>query len=220
MKIITVACDCYADIAPAWWHLFKTNWPDCPYEVVFVTNSVELDVPAPVHYLSDKPDMNFGWRLRTFLERHYTDEHLLIHMIDYLIKKVNTDLIAQAHELCARPEIRHVRLRPMPHPQHPYPVEGFGLIQKPSRYCLSLQPGIWETRVLYDLCVDGESPYHTEVYGSLRRARHVHGEFLSTETWALVHHNYYRKGKPSGVNWVKANVPEEAWPEAARKKHG
>lgn len=217
MKIITVACDLYADAAPTWWHLFQANWPECAYDVVFVTNSVKLDVPAPVYYLDEREDMAFGWRLRAFLRRHYTDEHLLIHMIDYLIKGADTELIAKAHELCALPEIRHVRLRPMPHPQHPYPVTGFGLIQKGSRYCVSLQPGIWETRVLYDLCRDSESPYHTEVYGSVHRARHVAGEFLSTEDWVLPHHNYYRKGEASGINWVQANVPKEAWPKAARE---
>lgn len=220
MKIITVACDRYADAAPAWWHLFKKNWAECEYDVVFVTNRVKLDVPAQVHYLSDKPDMDFGWRFRKFIRDHYTEEHLLIHMIDYFIKDVDHDLIAQAHELCAQRDIRHVRLRPMPHPQETYPIPGFGRIQKGSRYCVSLQPGIWETQVLYDLCVDGESPFRTEVYASASRALYVRGEFLSTDEWALVHHNYYNKGKPQGLDWVRDNVAEEAWPEAVRKEYG
>jgi hypothetical protein len=51
VKIVTVACDCYADIAPAYQYLLRKNWPDCPYPVVYVTNSQKLAVKDPVHYL-------------------------------------------------------------------------------------------------------------------------------------------------------------------------
>ena len=215
MKILVFACDRYADAAPAWWHLFQKNWTDCPHDVVFVTRQTRLDVPCPVYYLDQKKDMAFGWRLRTFLREHYTEEHLLIHMVDYFIKQVDTDMVARAHELCAMPNIRHVRLRPMPAPQQPYPAPGFGMIDKYSRYSLSLQPGIWETRVLNDLSNDRENPFATEIQGS-GRARRVDGVFLSSEEWILVHHNYYNKGKPQGLDWVRENVIQEAWPEALK----
>jgi hypothetical protein len=218
MKIITVACDRYADAAPAWWHLFKKNWPGCEYDVVFVTNKRKLDVPAPVQHLRGK-DIDFGSRLRQFLHDYYTEEHLLIHMIDYFIKDVDADLVAQAHELCALPDIRHVRLRPQPHPPRPYPAPGFGLIDKRARYSLSLQPGIWETQVLYDLCVDGENPWLTEMRGS-GRVQKVPGTFLSVDRYVLPHLNYYRRHQPNGLDWVRDNVAEEAWPEAVREEYG
>lgn len=218
MKIITIACDRYADAAPAWLYLLRQNWPDCPYEPVFVTNKAKLDVDVPVHYLSKFGDMQFGWRLRTFLKQYYTDEHLLFMMVDYFIKGVNVNLVAAAHELCATPEVRHVRLRPMPHPPHQYRVPGFGLIDKYARYALSLQPGIWETQVLYDLCRDNENPWHTEIQGSIR-AKRVSGDFISTIEWAIPHHNYYNKGKAQGLNWVRDNVASEAWPKAVKGKY-
>ncbi len=68
--------------------------------------------------------------------------------------------------------------------------------------------------------MDGEDPFRTEVYASLKRARQVQGEFLSTDEWAIVHHNYYNKGNAQGLDWVRDNVPREAWPKAVREKYG
>jgi len=199
-------------------HLWRTHWPDCDYEPVFVTNKKRLDVDAPVYYV-EGDDMSFGWRLRQFVRDHYTREHLLIHMVDYYIQRSDTESIRQAHQLCATSKIRHVRLRPMPPPQHPHPAPGFGLIDKHARYALSLQPGIWETRVLYDLCREDENPWVTEMAGS-RRVRNVKGDFLSVDHYVLPHINYYRKGTAQGLAWVRDNVPAEAWPDAVRKEFG
>lgn len=216
MKIVVFTCNRYADIAPAWLYLWRTKWPDCDYEPLFVTNGKTLGVDAPVYYLNGRDDLHFGWRLRQFVKRHYSEEHLLLTMADYLIKSVDDDTIRRAHELCALDAVRHVRLRPMPKPPHPYPVDGFGCVEKRARYSLSLQPGIWETQVIYDLCRDDENPWQTEVVGS-QRVQYVAGDFLSTTEHVLPHINYYRKGTPQGLKWVRANVTEEFWPEALRK---
>ncbi|MHA2264819.1 MAG: hypothetical protein ACXAEN_20700, partial [Candidatus Thorarchaeota archaeon] len=136
---------------------------------------------------------------------------------DYLITSVNLPMVAMAHELAKKTDVRHVRLRPMPHPQLAYPAEGFGEIRKRSRYSLSLQPGIWEPQVLYNLCRDHEDPWQTEIQGS-GRVREFKGKFLSTDKQPIItHHNYYRKGKPQGAGWVRKNVPKVAWPDAAKR---
>jgi len=220
MKVIVFACDLYADIAPAYWYLHQKNWPDCPYPVEFVTNSEELQIDAFVHYLGH-PDLRFGSRLRDFVKNHFGDPNglMLVMMIDYLIRtSVYQPFIDKAEALCKADEIRHVRLKPMPHPPEVYePDPDFGIIDKKARYSLSLQPGIWDAQLLHDLCQDDESPYHTETHGS-SRVKHQRGMFLSARTPAIVHHNYYKKKRAQdwAVNWVKANVPKELWPNDCR----
>lgn len=217
MKIVTISCDIYADTCPAFSELWYKAWPGCPHQIVFVTNSKELGVSEETHYLDRKGDLAFGWRLRKFIRDHYTDEHLLFMMSDYFVKDINTYLVGQAHELCATPEIKHVRLRPMPHPQLDFSHPDMGKIDKRKPYSLSLQPGIWETQVLYDLCRDNESPWHTETFGSTRVVN-MSGTFLSTRVPAINHINYYRKGNVDGVGWVKENVSKENWPEACNSE--
>lgn len=218
MKIVIVACDLYADAAPAWLHLLRKNWRNCPYEPVFVTNSRKLNVDAPVTYIEGR-DIEFGWRFRKFIEDEYHESHLLFMMVDYFIKYVDERMVNVCADLCRQPDIVHVRLRPMPHPQHPYKVDGIGLIEKGSRYSLSLQPGIWETQALYHLCRDEDNPYQTEIQGS-GRTRRAPGTFLSVDKVpAIAHHNYYRKGHAQGLKWVKANVHPRCWPAAVKKKY-
>lgn len=214
MKIVVVSCDKYADSCPAFVELWYKHWPDCPHKMVFVTNKKQIQVTQPVTYL-EGPDIAFGWRMRQFIKHNYTDEHLLFMMSDYFVKVLDAKMVGLAHELCAKPDVRHVRLRPMPHPQFPYNVEGFGVIDKRVRYSCSLQGGIWETQVLYDLMRDNENPWAVEINGS-KRAAGIEGTFLSTTEPAILHHNYYRKGKAQGCDWVRDNVSEAAWPEACK----
>lgn len=218
MKIIVITCDRYADVAPTWLHLWRKHWPDCPYKAEFLTNRKELAVDVPVTYIPGQ-DIELGRRLRTFLRKHYDDEHLLLTMADYLPKSFDGWLIARAHELCALPVVRHVRLRPMPKPPYPYPVDGFGRVNKRARYALSLQPGIWEAQTLHDLLDDRWDPWQCEVLGSLK-VRDVRGEFLSVDRLAMPFMHYYRKGRPDGLKWVRDNVVQEAWPEAVKEKFG
>lgn len=219
MKIVTVACDCYADIAASYEYLLDKNWRNHP-EVVYVTNSRKLKVNSQVHYIKGE-DAQFGWRFRRFVRDHYKDELLVFMMIDYLVKGVHLRLIDRAVALCERDDIGHVRLRPMPHPQLPFEdSRDFGEIKHNTPYALSLQPGIWETKLLHDLCRDDEDPWQTEVQGS-RRMQNVKKRLLSTKVAPIVvHHNYYRRGKALGLNWVRDNVPSQLWPDAVRKEYG
>lgn len=223
MKIVTVCCDAYADIAPAWLYLFRKNWADCPYEPVFVTTREKLDVDVPVYYINDDKhkDAHFGWRMREFISQHYDDDLMLFYMADYLIKHSNQTLVAEAEKLCYDPQIIHVRLRPMPPPQRPFKDRRFGVIDKGdprTRYVLSLQPGIWKTQAFYKLLRDAEDPWQTEIQGSTRALK-TRGLFLSARGHAVSHLNYYMKGKvtPNTIRWVRENVPAEYWPSAVRE---
>ena len=216
MKIVTFACDLYADIAPAFEYLLKKHWPLCPYEVVYVTNSKKLNVKGQVITIPGQ-DIHFGWRLRQFIEHHYSDNLLLFMMIDYLIETVDHPLVMRAHGLCMQPNIGHVRLRNMPLPASNHPEPGFGNIDKRKRYCLSLQPGIWKTDLLYRLCDDREDPWNTEIRGSCRVYRLTDLDFITTDTAAIFHCNYYRHGRPYELEWVRDNVPERLWPDALKE---
>lgn len=216
MRIVTFACDKYADIAPAYHFLLTKNWPDHP-PLIYVTNSAPLKVDAETVYIKGA-DIKYGWRLRRFIQNHYREDLIILMMIDYLVKGVNLDLIEKATKLCERDDVGHVRLRPMPHPQLPWPDEDFGEVKKNTAYALSLQPGIWDTKLIHDLCRDNESAHHTETRGS-RRMHHVKLRLLSVkEKMAIAHHNYYRYGKPKGIEWVMKNVPRSMWPTAAKKR--
>ncbi len=220
MKIITFTCDLYADAVPAYHYLWNRAWPDCPHEMIYVTNSKLLTVDATVHYLKGK-DIEYGRRLRKFVSLHCKDNELGLFMMgDYFAKAINTKLVERAREACERDDVSHVRLRPMPHPSLPPPIklnkDVFGGIDRTKRYSLSLQPGIWKPKDLARCVRDTWSAHRCELNGS-RHTRRIKREFLSTQRPAIIHLNYYKGGRAIGVKWVRANVPREFWPEAARR---
>jgi hypothetical protein len=218
MKIVVFNCDCYADVSAAWLEMYKKYWPEQPYEVVYVTNSKPLKVDAEVVYIRGN-DREYARRLHVFLRDYYRDDLVLLVMADYLIKyRADHKLIKKAEELCGR-NIAHCRLRPIPKPQYPFKVDGFGAIEKGSRYSLSLQPGIWKVSALQMLIDTKENPWQMEVRGS-RRTVNLKEQLISTQTHALNHVNYYLKGRTPALEWTRDNVPEHAWPDAVRRKYG
>ena len=219
VKIVSVCCDLYSDIAPAWEYLFRQRWPDCPYPLIFVTNSKTLSVSAPVHYIKGK-DVDYGGRMRRFISSYCENEDiLLLTMADYLLKGVNIPLVEESINLMrSRNNIPHIRLRPMPPPRLPFQKsKTFGAIDKKSRYSLSLQSGLWRAGTAHLLFRDGENPWDTEQNGS-KRVHPVKGIFLSTKENAMPHINYYNKRAvlPGVIGWTRGRVPKELWPDACR----
>lgn len=220
MKIVTFACDVYSDVAPAYQYLLRKFWPDCPYEIVYVTNSEHLEVDGRVYYIRGK-DIQFAWRLKRYVADCHDKEPLLLMMIDYLVMEADTRMIQLAERLCKLDDVKHVRLRPMPRPQLEYPEPGIGMIEKPSRYSLSLQPGIWDPRTLARLCRnDNWDAHDVEIQGSCLTGN-VKGKLLCTEETALSHINYYKRGKvpEQWSNWVAENAHKRVWPDAVRRRH-
>lgn len=222
MKITVFCCDLYRDAAPAFHYLWNKEWPECPYELIYITNSQDINVKAQIVKIPGKPDIQFGWRLRKFLKHNYDDDLMLLMMVDYFPQSINVELIEKAKALCERDtnHVAHVRLRPMPHPTLSFHEdnETFGKIDKRARYALSLQPGIWKAKALMKLCRDDEDPWRTEMRGS-GRTKQIPALFLSTREPAIVHLNYYKKKKPFGLNWVRDSVPREFWPDAVKEEY-
>jgi len=217
VKIVSVSCDLYADCAPAWEYLFHHHWPECIYPIEFVANSKQLSVQAPVHYIQGQ-DINYGWRMRKYIRTFCHEEDvLLLTMADYLLKRVDVPLVERAIALMQnKPDVWHIRLRPMPPPKLPY-SKHFGGVDKKSRYALSLQSGLWRASTVHNLFRDGENPWDTEQNGS-RQVKDMEGWFLSVRELAMPHINYYNKRSvlPGSISWVRNHVPKELWPDAVR----
>ena len=204
MKLVVFSIDQYSHLGPLFLQYLNDKWPECPYDQVYIAQNRKIDVPHPVVHIRG-PAMDFGRRMRTFLHQHYTDDTLLLMMIDYIPKSANHALLVKSAEIASRPNIGHVRLRPMPKPSRLWPADtDFGIVDKHLSYSLSLQPGMWDSQLLYDLCRDGENAWHTETHGSTR-TKNFSQLFLSTMSVAIGHHNAYRKTKfdpiPKNAPW-------------------
>lgn len=198
MKLVVLSIDSYSHLGPLFLKYLNGKWPECPYEQVYIAQTRKIDVPHPIVHIKGRA-MDFGKRMRTFLKKHYTDDALMIMMIDYIPKSANHNLLVKSEKVLSHPDIGHVRLRPMPPPSRPWPADSdFGIVDKHRPYSLSLQPGMWDSQLLYDLCHDGENAWHTETHGSTR-TKNFSQLFLSTMSVAIGHHNYYRKGRADPI---------------------
>ena len=204
MKLVVFSIDQYSHLGPLFLQYLNDKWPECPYDQVYIAQNRKIKVPHPVVQIRGRA-MDFGRRMRTFLRHHYTDDLLLLMMIDYIPKSADHALLIKSAKIASRPNIGHVRLRPMPKPSRVWAADAdFGIVDKHRPYSLSLQPGIWDSQLLHDLCRDGDNAWYTETHGS-SRTKDFPQLFLTTMKTAIGHHNAYRKQRfdpiPENAPW-------------------
>jgi|GEM_PF-2261944 len=169
MKIVVLTCDKYNWLVPVFMHFYKKYWPDNPYQTEIVTETGPMD--GTVHYINDKSWSN---RLINYLKQSKKDKFLLIMEEHFIEKKVNTERVKIAENLCAG-NIGCVRLNPPDKyfRQHAVKsnIKGFREYPLDKLYSMSMQTAIWQKQYLFDVLQDNEDIWQTEVYGSKRLAQ-------------------------------------------------
>lgn len=205
-SVLVVSCDAYSDLWRPFFTLFFRYWPDCPYPVYLCAN--HLSYPdTRVTTLLTGPDTSWSSNLKWCLEGLPKDYLILFQEDFLLIKPVDTDMIKKLVLCCEQREAACLRIFPSPPPDRNIDDElQVGEISKGAAYRVSLQTAIWEKTVLYDLLIDGESPWDLENIGS-GRSNALDKPFLSISIkersrWPL---DYFSTAVVQG-KWVRQAV--------------
>ena len=209
MKIVVFTCSAYHYVVPIFYHFWKQNWPDCPYDLVIVTSKRKLVIPEDpkVSIAYQGEDRGYASNVISYLS-NIPDKLVLLMQEDFILHSTDSEIVLKAVELCERPDIGCVRLGGVPGPDWQFNEpdgEGFGEIDKANAdWVFSMQAAVWKTDVYLGLLNWGDSPWEAE-HGGTSRARRTPERFLCSEENALVYGQYCTLGKdiPSEVAWVK-----------------
>ncbi|MBR1870811.1 MAG: hypothetical protein IJ802_03195 [Kiritimatiellae bacterium] len=203
--IVVCSCDKYADLHGAFAHFMHLNWPDRPFPIVLVTESVcgggEWD--AVIRTGGGKP---WCTMLAEALETISTPAVMLM-MDDYLIsRKVETAQILRRLEQFERLGLLNLRLSPNPKPSGGA-VDGLCEYKKNTAYCVSCQTGFWDREWLRSLASKFASAWEFERMGSFSFTADETRPIVCTEGVEFhyvdsVHKGYWEK---AGVRLCAAN---------------
>ena len=225
MRIFIFTCDAYAYVVPIWYHFWKKNWPTCPYDLVIVTGTKEVELPKDkkVSVVYQGEDLGYASNVIKYLSS-IPDEYILLMQEDFIIHSVQPERVLQAEKLCDRLDVCCVRLITLPGPDLPFDEpdgEGFGEINKATAdWVFSMQAAVWKKQVYIEMLKEGNSPWQTEHEGT-PRARLRPERFLCSEDRVINYEQYCTLGEdiPSEVRWVRDNwgaplrVPSPLTPE-------
>jgi len=200
VTILVYAWDPYAAAWPAFCHGLTKYWPDCPFEVVFLTNRLDPPCGRAVK-VGDEND--FFRKISAGLD-HVGTPFLLFMHDDYWIRgNVDTTVIFDWVNLLDSDVADYVRLRPQPPADREFAADArLGVIDIDAPYRLSMMASLWRMETLRSLLRPGESLWQLEVRGS-ERSRSLGDRML------CVRRSSY------GIPYVSTAIQKGVWTSAA-----
>jgi len=166
VTIIVNSCDKYYQAWEILNYSYSKYWPDCPWDIVVMTNYLE----APMGK-STKLGSVLSWTsmMKNTLNQIETP-YVLLHLDDYFFTDyIDTNLFLDYVRIMERDNITHLRITPATDGIEDYPLDNrFKLIKKDSIYRTSLSPAIWNTKQFKSFLADGEDMWQFETQGRYR----------------------------------------------------
>ena len=152
--VLVTSCDAYRDVEEPFLALFRRHWPDCPFELVLLTET--QGTPGFDRTVSTGKGKSWSQMLVEALDAIDTP-YVMMLMNDYFLEAdVDTALVLRRVAEAKESDALNYRLNPNP----PRAV-------KNTAYCVSCQAGIWNRKFLRDLAARTRSAWEFERYGSV-----------------------------------------------------
>jgi len=208
VDVLVSSFDGYSRCWGALAHGIRKYWPDCPYRVHLITNS--MDPALPRITVLKVGDMDWSRRMLAALGR-LAEPYVMYFQEDYwLTQTVDTTRVEEYVALMDTRDLNYIRLVALPHPDRDFPGDTrLGVIAADAPYRTSLQLSIWRREVLRELLVPGETPWEFELEGT-RRSRDYGPTFLSVKRFNGNDHFW-------GMHYVCTAVNAGRWARAAKE---
>lgn len=170
MTVVVKSCDLYSDLWEPMSEFLRRFWPDCPYEIVLVTESYELPLNTIFSRVIHTNNTQWSTSMLHMLDSLETPYFMLLLEDLWPSQPVVTNDIEHCLDLMESENIGSVQLQPnrlsgkLCTADRNYSIVPFGV---PYRVCAS--PGIWNVSFLRSILLPGESPWDFERIGSYRR---------------------------------------------------
>jgi hypothetical protein len=191
VAILVASCDRYRDLWAPFFSLFRRYWPDCPFRVYLLSNTVPSSYPRVTSILVGK-DESWSDSLSRALQR-LEQEYVLLFIDDLLlIEKVDTSAVMEVLRDFVARDGNYLRMNPIPKPDHILNCL-LGSVSKKTIYRTATVSSVWKRRTLLALLVRGESAWDFETRGTIRSD--AYDGFYSTHTSLLHVVNSVVKGR-------------------------
>ena len=170
--VLVTSCDAYRDVERPFVSLFRQHWPDCPFELVLLTetaaeNDDRIDaVNGFDRIIATGLGKNWCQMLAESLEQIETP-YVLLLMNDYLLN-APVDTTGFLKRLAQAETFDAANLRLNPNPKGRTSWRDTDLLEYPKKtaYCVTCQTGIWRRDYLLGLAQRNKSAWEFERYGS------------------------------------------------------
>ncbi len=171
--VFVSSSDAYADIWPAFFTIFKREWPTFSGRIYLNTEQKTFKQDGlDIICTGVGKQRHFGETLRAGLDCVKESDTILFFMIDYLFEgKVDVSKLNLLYRRFQEDAVDALLLFPFK-PKAFEPIEGLPecvrAIKPFCSICFSFQAAFWNKAVLHGLVADWEDPWNAEFYSFLR----------------------------------------------------
>lgn len=165
--LIVSSCDAYLDLWKPFFTLFFRYWPDCPFKILLISETVVADIPGVISL----PAGNFDWSSRLLIGvRKANTPYILLMLDDFFLRApVSTADVLELYDYMKSSQLNMLRLIPRPGPDSKCPDnQKLGRIDPGAEYKVSSQGAFWRSSILKRVAKEGESIWMFESNGSKR----------------------------------------------------
>ena len=167
-SILILSCDKNIGVLKICFDFLKKNWTTCKLPIYIGLEKICAEFPNCITLYSK--ETLWAARVKDYLKKIET-QYVLIILDDFIIEeKVNDDFIFKTLEyMRENPEIANMTLKNIPDSKNKISSYfGFSKRHWAGNYLLNMQIGVWRKNILFKLLKNNESPWQTELYGSIR----------------------------------------------------
>lgn len=223
VTIVVSSCDAYSDCWDPFFKLFETYWPDCPYPVVLVSDTLSYQGESKrvktfaACKESGRAKLAWGGCMIECLRRLSSPTIIYLQEDHFLERAVNQDQVVEFADFISKMSWTHERTMHIglcPRSSHgPFHLTEHPLlweVDRQARYRFSLQPGLWNREDLLQFLRYRDSPWLFE------ETSHIRGRRVPNRVLTLNRHVFGPQGRlvypfePGGGivqgKWVRASV--------------
>lgn len=217
--VLVASCDAYADVVPGFEFFWQKYWPDCPFEVVLLTENLPETEGMFQRVIRVGVGLNWSQCLTRALEQISTPYVMFLCNDYYLNAPVDTTQIGKRLSQAIQLNAVNLRLIPNPPTKHVFDAS-LGLLEyrKQTAYCISTQTGFWNREFLLGLLSKTASAWEFERRGSYLVADETR-PILATMTREfpfldVIHKGYWEafgvahcRAHGVDIDWKKRGLP-------------
>lgn len=171
LTILVTSCDAYSDLLDPFSKLWTRFWPDCPYEIVLVTEMLPQNAENLAFTRIVCCGKGHSWTERLVIAIDTISSPYILMLCDdyFLCGPINSARIAHFVELIQKYDSINLKLIKNGSNVAPFSADPeLGEYKKNSAYCIATQPSIWDKKFLSNLARNRArgSIWEFERYGS------------------------------------------------------
>ncbi len=187
VALVVNSCDAYSDAWSFFNFYFNRYWPDCPFPIYFLSNTLINDNKQFIS-LTTNQYTNWSQEIKAGLNQINCEYFIYLQEDYFLTQKINNEIIIDIASYAVKEKIDYLGLIKKTKNTIPFNKK-VNVIETQSIYCTNLQAALWNKVAFLSLLNPAENAWDFEM-NSIKRSQHLKLFNVTTDFITILYPEY------------------------------